>query len=319
MSTAADTDLRAALERALGVPVVRLTRAASEYATSHALEELTLELDGGEVLELVFKDLSAPSAAAMATKPAFLRDPAREIEVYTRLLPSAGLGTATCAGAVSDDATGRHWLFIERVRGVELYQVGSRASWAAVAAWLARMHTRLAPAAKRSGRLLRYDDELLRTWPGRAAEFAGGPERDRLAQVAARYDTVLARLASIPDAVVHGELYASNVLIDDPDQPTRVCPVDWEMAGVGPRLLDLAALVSGRWARGDRDVIAEAYRDAMPPHVRTPSRDFHKALDACRLTLALQWLGWSPSWTPPEDHRTDWIVDALELAETLGI
>jgi hypothetical protein len=45
-----------------------------------------------------------------------------------------------------------------------------------------------------------------------------------------------------------------------------------------------------------------------------------RELDFARLQLCVQWLGWAPSaWTPPEPQRHDWIGDASELAEELGL
>ena len=49
----------------------------------------------------------------------------------------------------------------------------------------------------------------------------------------------------------------SNVLVEVPTG--RVCPVDWEMAGIGPLLLDLAALTSASWSPRERREIAAAY------------------------------------------------------------
>jgi hypothetical protein len=44
-----------------------------------------------------------------------------------------------------------------------------------------------------------------------------------------------------------------------------------------------------------------------------------QALDAAQLHLSLQWLGWSPDWTPPPEHARDWLADALATAERLGL
>jgi thiamine kinase-like enzyme len=37
----------------------------------------------------------------------------------------------------------------------------------------------------------------------------------------------------------------------------RVCPVDWEMAAVGPGLIDLAALTAGWWTAHDSRAVTE--------------------------------------------------------------
>jgi aminoglycoside phosphotransferase (APT) family kinase protein len=246
-------------------------------------------------------------------------DPLREIEVYSELLPGLGMSTARCWGVSIDPTRGRYWLFLERIRGVELYQVGERSAWEAVARWLAAMHRALAGRSSGRGRLLRYDAELLSGWARRAFEYAPATHRYRLGEIAARYDAVLQRMLVAPPTPIHGEFYASNVLVDDPRSPSRVSPVDWEMAALGPPLVDLAALVSGAWSAPDRDAIAAAYRSALPPAERPADRDFRMSLDACRLHLALQWLGWSERWSPPAEHATDWLASALELAASLGL
>jgi hypothetical protein len=42
------------------------------------------------------------------------------------------------------------------------------------------------------------------------------------------------------------------------------------------------------------------------------------ALDWCRLHIAVQWLGWSPEWSPPPEHAWNWWEEALHLAEKMN-
>jgi Phosphotransferase enzyme family len=68
------------------------------------------------------------------------------------------------------------------------------------------------------------------------------------------YDRVVERLLEFPVTFLHGEFYASNVLVVcEEGEGWRVCPVDWEMAAVGPGLIDLAALTAGRWTADERE------------------------------------------------------------------
>ena len=315
-------ELERALTRRLGpqARVVRLERRPSEYRTSFPLDELDVTLADGTRLELVCKAgaRDALDDAARAAKPELLHDGLREIELYERILREAELGTARCYGSVVDPARGRYWLFLERVRGVELFQVGRRETWEHAARFLAGMHARLTPLAGRSERLLRVDAELLRVWPRRAVEFAGAARAD-LERIAAGYERVVELILALPPALIHGEFYASNVLVDDALAPDRVCPVDWEVAGMGPPLLDVAALVAGRWSDENRRAIAAAYRAALPGGRRPPDDVFDAVLTACRLHLAVQWLGWSRDWSPPPEHATDWLRDARELAGVLEL
>jgi hypothetical protein len=327
-------DLRAVLERLLtthfGHPsrIVTLRRRRSPYATSFALQILDVVFDNGRDLPVVFKDLSEGSLleTARVAKPRFLHDPLREIVVYRDILSREALGTAECYGAVADAA--RAWLFLEKVQGRELYQIGELAVWSEVAGWLAGMHDRYAERAEQLLHnyplLLRYDAGLLRRWIERAQEFVGRPgaghERRDMARLAAASETVIERLATVPVTLVHGEFYPSNVLIGDRANGRRVCPVDWEVAGVGPGLLDLAALVAG-WAPAQQREIARSYLSALRPRQGWPPNEdtFLTLLDYFQLARNVQWLGWSPHWAPPPEHARDWLGEAMHLVKRLGL
>lgn len=331
-------DLRAALERVLrghfGAPqrILELERRPSAYGSSFIIEELDVRLGDGSVLPIVFKNLSRQAllASARRVKPAFLHDAMREIDVYRTVLAPDALGTATCYGAVVDRRVGRYWLFLEKVPGVELYQIGEFRVWQDVARWLAAMHTRLAqrhgaPIRARVPSLLTYDAAFYRRWLRRARAFAqrmhpSRQARRSLAWLAARYDRVVTRLLALPAIFIHGEFYASNVLIQETAEGRRVCPVDWETAALGPGLIDLAALTAGRWNEAEREALALAYFSALgEPGWRSSPDAFLTALDCCYLHLAIQWLGWSAEWSPPAEHAQDWLGEALRVADRLSL
>lgn len=316
----ADSELRAGLERALAGAGFELGGAIERrpyaYRTSFPLEELRVDLAGEGPVTLLFKQLDweALDPEAQVAKPRFLHAPEREPAVYAELLPQTPPGPARFFGAVTEPD--RHWLFVERVEGRELFQVGERELWEEAARWLARFHVAMTPDLDRhlrSGRLIDHDAAFYRQWIDRATEFAA--ERNdgsapKVAWLGERHDGVIEALQAQPRTVVHGEFYASNVLVSG----KRVAPVDWELAGAGPGLTDLAALVGG-WPAADREALASAYANEpdVPPF--TP-RD----LDFARLQVAIQWLGWAPpSWVPPEGQRYDWLAEALELAEELQL
>jgi thiamine kinase-like enzyme len=325
-----DADLRDVLERALAdteTPHLReISRRPLEYRTSFPLEILDLTMEDGGELRLVFKQLdwSVLGAGVRLAKPQFLHDPQRESAVYASVLPEGPVGPPRYYGSVIEPHANRHWLFVEWVEGRELYQVGERALWEAVARWLGEMHIALAADLGRHverGRLLDYDAAHYRCWIERARRFARAPARpsslaqsvDRLSQ---RYDEVVEGLLALPRTVVHGEFYASNVLVAGEAQTPRVSPVDWELAAAAPGIVDLAALISGSgWAEEDRAAIVAAYRSAVGPDAFSS-----RQLDLARLHIAVQWLGWAPpSWDPPVGQRQDWLGEALALAETLGL
>ncbi len=283
------------LAELLGVEPATIRRRPFEYRSSAPLVELDA---GGRTLLL--KDLSpaALTERARAAKHDLLHDPAREIEVYRTFLDGAGLGTPALAAAVADADRGRYWLAVEKVAGTELYQLEVD-RWHEVARWLARLHDRFAGVAA-SDHLVRYDRSYFELWPERAGVRPPG------------YEAVIDRLAGLPTTLVHGELYASNVLLAG----DRVCVIDWELAGVGPGVLDLAAVTAGL-ADEDASALVETYRAALedPPD----AQELGFELDCARLHLAIQWLGWSAEWMPPPEHALDWRAELPRLAERVGL
>ena len=337
MTVTEAAELRTAFEAALGehegapVAVTRLERRPCEYRTSYALEELDATLGDGREVHAMWKDLSRAclSESALRAKPEFMHDPLREIEVYRDLLDGAGLGTPAYLGASVDPAGERYWLFIENVEGPVLWQVGEFDVYEETARWLARMHAALAPAvAAPPASLLRYGPELFRTWAGRARGFAerrstpwDDERRAAVIDLTAGYEPVVELLAGLPATVIHGEFYPSNVIVQRREAGVRIAPIDWEIAAVGPGMLDLAALTIGKWTPAQRAALAGAYRCAAEegPRGDTLPAGFEDALEACRLHLAVQWLGWDPDWRPPADHRHDWLGEALTSARRLGL
>lgn len=324
-----DRELLDALrEQGGGDEFVALSRRPYRYATSAALEELRVRTaDGGE-RTLILKDLSRRRMLddARATKPDFLHEPLRELEAYRRILGPAGIG-ARCFAAAAEPDPPRHWLVLEKVPGVELWQIGEHEVWEAVAAWLGGFHARF---AGREDELRAADPHLLahsaawfRSWRDRArAALADGsdPRGTNLVPALDRYDAVVEPLTALPATLVHGELYPSNVLVVPEQEPVRVCPVDWEMAAIGPGLLDLAALVGG-FGKAERARLVEAYLVGLAGAGATVPPPDGLAVDLlrCRLQLALQWLGWARDWNPPKEHAHDWLGEALALAEELEL
>jgi hypothetical protein len=331
-----ETELRRELERVLsersGKPrsVARLQQRPCPYRTSFELQEIDLALDDGTELRLMLKSLGRTtlSSDALAAKPVFLYDPLREIETYRSLLEPAGLGTPTFYGATVDPARDRYWLFIENVEADVLWQIGGLEIWQQAARWLADLHARFARSdlGRAAGHLVRYDARLYALWMERLLGFARagetawtGNSRDAIEWLAERYDAVVERLASFPATFIHGEFYPSNVLIQRSASGCRVCPIDWEVAAIGPGLVDLAALTTGKWTEEERNALALAYLSQAGPSNGEHAEDFLESLELFRLHLAVQWLGWEPRWSPPAEHRQDWLGEALKAAEKLGL
>lgn len=329
------TALEEVLSRHFGAPraIEEMQRCPAWYRSSFVLEELEVKLDDGLALHLLFKDLSLQglSEERKLSKPAFLHDPLREIETYRRILVPHLPDTALCYGAVADAESGRYWLFLEKVQGVRLPDVGLD-TWKRVAQWLAAMHVRFArqpdlrdlAAVSHS---IRYDGDLYRLWPRRAQAFLRqmGPivptqALERFDRLVGGYDQVIERLLALPVTLIHGELYGDNVLIQETADRLRVCPVDWEMTALAPGLLDLAALIAGEWTEEEKRAMALAYHDQLiSDHGWAPNvEEFLFALDCCRLHIAAQWLGWSEpcrSAFHGRHQRRHWLDEALRVGE----
>src|SRR5438046_8602077 len=129
--------------------MIQLDRRPYPYQTSHRIDEVMLQLPDGSQVEALLKHLSWSELGANAqlVKPDFLHDPQREIRAY-RILADAGLGTPLCYDA------GQHWLLLEKVDGLELWQVGQLQTWVRVAEWVARFHAKFTEGAGPSGRLI---------------------------------------------------------------------------------------------------------------------------------------------------------------------
>jgi hypothetical protein len=313
-----DGAVRAALEQALaetrGAPaaVTELSRRPFAYETSFAIDELDARLEGGERLALVVKDVGPAglSAQAAATKPAHTLDPGREITVYRDLLSPAGLSTPRFHGAAVDPEFGRSWLFLERVAGEVLTDVGELPLWCEAAAWAAGLDRAVSDDP---GVLLRRDGDWYENWIDAAVAALGDGEL--AARLGASRSLLVERLLSLPTAFVHGELYPANVLVARGEGQARIAPVDWELAGTGPYALDLAALVGG-WNREDRLAMCRAFHHSLPANAPA-FEELLAATELCELSLALQWIGWAPGWIPPEAQRHDWPGEAARLLEAV--
>ena len=307
-----------------GRELVAVRRCAGEYSSSFAIEDVQLVFADGSVTPLVLKDLGPPAllAEAARVKPAFLFDPTREIETYRHVLGPYDVGAPTMVGAAIDEAGESYLLLLEKVSGVPLWQVGDFEVWRAAARWQAAVHARfsgeIGALAAGPARLLCYDAGYYTKWYDRAratlVSSTNGPDAQRLLST---YEAAVPRLLALPLTFIHGEFHASNVLVESTPAGVKIRPVDWELAALGPGLMDLADLTAGKWTPRQRDVLVGAYREELSACGVAPPTDFAVALDDCRLHRAVQWLSWSAGWSPPPEHAQDWVGEALRVCDAL--
>jgi len=308
--------------------IVKLSRRPCSYSSSFTLDEIDVGFDDGSELQLVMKDVSpaAMTKSAERARPEFLFEPGREIEAYRRILPHAPRGTATWYGALVDQRARRYRLVLERVEGLELRHVGAFSIWERAAQWIAEFHQSFSPAdvaqLAESSSVLVHDEAFYWRWLARAQKFAArrssaGRTIDRIAR---GYAPVVSRLAGMPRTLIHGEFYPCNIRICQTRDEVRVCPVDWEMAALGPGLMDLASLTTG-WGQREQRALVRAYRRTNSDNATRSARIPHDLwLDfrCCRLHLAVRMLGWSDAWAPPPHHAYDWLGEAERLAQRIG-
>ena len=300
-----------------GRRIVRLRRRRNPRGSSHRLEDVHVEFADGSSGDFVLKAFgAAATGAGTVVRPGFVTDPYREVWAYERLLRQLDVPTLRAFGTLGAGG-GSDRLVIERGAGDTLSTEGDIAAWEAATRWLGSFHRSgrsLLGRAAASGHLLVRDGPSHRRWLRRARRIAreGGRRGEvaRLESIAAAFDRAVGVLEGEPPTLLHGEFYASNVLVERGAAGWRVRPVDWESVAVGPAALDLAAVVSGDWAPAVRAGLLSAYAEAASPHP-APGPE---ALAAGELVMAVQWLGWSSRWRPPAEHARDWLAVATEAA-----
>jgi hypothetical protein len=248
------------------------------YRTSRVIEELDVRLASGMIVNLIAKNTSEPRRATMS-----------EADIYHALVARLELAAPRYYGVVGDV------LLIERVRGVPLWQSGELKHWRAAARRLVELHERTAG----------LESVALKRWTDDAIPPSG---------FVSAWEEAVAILEAFPESLLHGDCYASNVLVRNEG---GVVFVDWEEAMIGPGVLDLAALTSG-WEERPAASIAAAYVSASKFARRLGSKKFARALAAARLVVAARWLGASVSWRPPREHAHDWSAEAAAAAEALA-
>lgn len=248
-----------------------MSRSPSEFATVFPADVLHVILDDGTELRLFLKHLGASDHPEK-------KRPEKEARIYRELLSGRDLPVPTFYGALWNTDSGRQELYIEYIDDWSLkYQPID--NWYAAARVLADFQVSMA----------RRQDEIAHCdvlQPLDAHYFWGYAERAR--EQLARHtpgllDELDATLAGFPPAVeelvraaptlVNSDLSPRNVLADRSRDPVRVCFIDWESAGRGAGVLDIAHLAYG--LEGEkRNRILEAYFNGLTGTPLDPGSEF---------------------------------------------
>lgn len=309
--------LQELLADARGVPaaVRDLRRTPSPFATLWPTEILDVELEGGQRLSLFAKRLGREEVG----HPDKVR-PDRELLVYERLLGGDGLPAPRCYGTRLDEDTGHHEVYLEHIADWDLRYQGLE-HWLEAARTLALLHVAFVGRVGEQDFLLSLDREYLLAWARRAvaAVEAGPPELGRrLEALLASYSPVVDLLAAAPRTLVHNDLAPKNALADRSQAPARICLVDWEVAGAGCGLLDLAHLAHGLDEAQERRLI-DAYRGALDGAPELPSglAEGERLLAAARVHKALYRLAHPHLWRGRPALAEEWVADAERARESV--
>lgn len=240
-----------------------------------------------------------------------------ESEIYRRVLPLLPVARPRLLGTFQEPGPeGVGWLFVE---------------YFADAAWTGKNFDP-APLRKASselgvlhagGRALVERDELaglnryhgayFERWASRWLESTRTPDAHSwVRSVAPRIDEVMALLDGPDLTVIHGEAYPSNVLL----RADRAVIVDWESAGIGMGVLDLADLLLG-WREEDVREAEAAYVDTCWP--LGPPPGFDEAFMAARLHALGRHMN-RPRSGGSDPEEPDWTWKEIQaICDRLGI
>jgi Ser/Thr protein kinase RdoA (MazF antagonist) len=280
------------LEQGLGahfgrpVRIARLERRPLA-TSSHRIDRLRVTLASGERFRVIFKRLS-PGEKLYGNE--------REVLIYRRLLDGERFGAPALYASVHEEGERRYWLFLEDL-GSKTLEEGDDEEWLAAVRWLARMHGTShgrEDDLRGLGCLMEHGPAYYHTVAQSARrnlELAGAGEAlVRFDALMGRYDSLVSYLAGEPRTLVHGDLFAANLII----QPGgRIRAIDWESAAVGLGAWELARLVDG-WGAMKATFLA-AYLAEFERHVAGPfdREGFQRLFGHCEILNALWDLRWS--------------------------
>jgi hypothetical protein len=301
-------------------------------STSFAIHRVDVQLESGDVLPVVFKDLNPlrQFQNARHVRRLELGRSRREIWMYRHVLPGLALGTPRLYGYRWEPKRGNLWLFLEdlgpqRLDGARVVGRGFAARLALfeqAAAWAARFHA-ATTGTWGDERLLRYD-RVHYERRGRQLEACleriDAENRPLVERALARHATLAQLVDDLPHGMIHGEFFGKNVLVRRDQATDAIAVIDWETAATGPQYVDLVSISAGSWTRSQRMAMRRAYFDAghSPVSVGADWRRFNEEVDMVAILQAVSWLGfWLGNTSHPKytSHVSRWM---RELKTTMG-
>jgi hypothetical protein len=257
------------LERALRSLIGDLTlvsRVPGEYESTHPLEDVTVATEE-ESLDIVCKY----SPRYVDPMTGHQRGAAYESSIYFHAFPDPDLATPTYYGTFPLGG-GVDCIVLQRVPGYRIHHSVYPRALVEICANLGRFHSTGVGNVPRQhnvfnrGHFSRVFNEMVRM-PGVSSKLQN-------------LDSIVVdTLSNAPRTLIHGELYPQNVLVND----LGPVVIDWESAGVGPGVFDLAVLTQGSWDETLVDECEEVYWKARGGFIPQWAR---KDLAAARIMAA---------------------------------
>jgi hypothetical protein len=273
--------------------IERVRRDPFKLSTSYDTSIVTVGMTDGSERKVFLKDFG------FSARPKGARRERRERErrAYEELLPGTGIGCARYFGSVWDDARERHWLLLEFVDGTPVGYC-DLSCWGPAAAGLGRMHGSFAGRVDELTAcefLIRHDADFFRAGAESALHGVGRVAPHLLARLRPLvwlYESLVPAMTDQPPTLLHGGCRSTNILIRIASDRSRVCILDWEEAGFGPPLLDVAYLLDGI-EPPTLGPLLEAYRREATAYGLTlpPPGEMEYLVQAFRLHVVIHSLG----------------------------
>lgn len=219
-----------------------------------------LESSGVAEVDARFSDARDRPRSAVFVVKALEGTPAREAEIYRRLVSLLGGGIAPALLGVERDGPARCLLFLERVRPVRRWPWRDEAAARRLLERLAHLHATADPVG--SQEVLSdwdYERELVERARSAAEELARLPREDDFSLLRRRLGSLRRVGETLPEmrrqllafspfgtAAIHGDSHPGNVLLRSGERPVLL---DWGRARIGSPLEDVSSWLQslGYW------------------------------------------------------------------------
>lgn len=272
-----DGDLEEALRALISADLSLQNRTTSRYGSTHRIERISAHI-GDEPLELVCKYGSGYFDSLTGHR----RGPEYEASIYDYLFPDPELSTPRVYGTFQADDPAR-CLVLEFTAGHRVSSSPNPRDLIGACRDLALFHAR-----GRRG-LPQGHNVFDRAHFTRIAGYRAMPNeiigalQGAASQLEESMQMVIDILSETPRTIIHGELYPSDVIVND----SGPVVIDWESAGVGPGVIDLAVLTQGSWGR---DLVTECEETYWRHTGLADPEAAKRSLRAARVFAAVQLL-----------------------------